>query len=184
MTTGILVSRRHKIELLKRNLKERSNKSKTEYIAYRNIYNRVLRKSKQLYYMEQINSNSKNSKKLWSVLKEVSTGKCEQVSIDKIIVNNTITTDKSEISNGFNEFFSTIGSKISESVQPVDKLPESFIPDAVNIPLLDLGNTVPSQIVDIVKALDSKQSCDIDGISLKLLKYIAYEISRPLSHIF
>ena len=38
--------------------------------------------------------------------------------------------------------------------------------------------------MDIIKSFDSKSSPDIDGISLKLIKFIAYEISRPLAHIF
>ena len=38
--------------------------------------------------------------------------------------------------------------------------------------------------MDIIKSFDSKASPDIDGISLKLIKFIAYEISRPIAHIF
>jgi hypothetical protein len=116
-------------------------------------------------------------------LKGVSTGKTEHAAIDNIVVDNVLTTDKREISNGFNNFFSTVGVNISESVQNVQNTPESYIPD-VNAPELDLGITTPDQIVGIIKSFDSKQSCDIDGISLKLLKFIAYEISLPLSHIF
>ena len=41
-----------------------------------------------------------------------------------------------------------------------------------------------SIISDIIKSFDSKTSCDLDGISLKLLKVIAVSISLPLAHIF
>jgi hypothetical protein len=101
--------------------------------------------------MEQISNNSKNPKKLWSVLKEASTGKTEHASIDKIVIDNVLTTDKREISNGFNNFFSTVGVNISKSVQPVQNTPESYIPDAVNTPELDLGNTAPDQIVQSIQ---------------------------------
>ena len=48
----------------------------------------------------------------------------------------------------------------------------------------NLGNTGQLHVIDIIKSFDSKASPDIDGISLKLVKFIAYEISRPISHIF
>jgi exonuclease III len=184
MTAGILISRKRKLELLKSNLKLRNNDSKTAYVNYRNLYNKIVRKSKQMYYLEQINSNKNNPKKLWSVLKEVSTGKIEKTSIEKLSVNGNVTTDKLVIANSFNTFFSTVGNDISNSVQPIEKSPESYIPTNVNVPLLNLDNTSPGQIIEIIKSLMPKQSCDIDGLSLKLIKYIAPEISIPLSHIF
>jgi Reverse transcriptase (RNA-dependent DNA polymerase) len=184
MTTGLLVSRNRKLELLKANLKLRSNESKLAYVNYRNMYNKILRKSKQLYYHDQIKSNKTNPKKLWSVLKEVSTGKTDKVSIDKLSVDGKVIVDKCEIANNFNNFFSTVGNVISDSVQPVDKTAVSYIVDNPNVPHLTLDNTTPGQIVEIIKIMQPKQSCDIDGISLKLLKYIAVEICVPLSHIF
>jgi Reverse transcriptase (RNA-dependent DNA polymerase) len=184
MTSGLLVSRQRKLELLKINLKTRSNESKLAYINFRNLYNKVLRKSKQLYYHDQIQSNKKNPKKLWSVLKEVSTGKSAKNSIDKLNVNGTIVADKTVIANNFNEFFSTVGNEISNSVQSIDKSPLNFMPDNPNVPLLLLENTVPSQVISVIKSFESKSSSDIDGISIKLLKFIAVEISVPLSHIF
>ena len=39
-------------------------------------------------------------------------------------------------------------------------------------------------VLDIIKSFESKSSLDIDGISLKLVKFVAHEISRPLAHIF
>ncbi len=37
---------------------------------------------------------------------------------------------------------------------------------------------------DIIKSFPNKQSLDIDGISLKLLKFVRNEVSIPLAHIF
>jgi hypothetical protein len=49
---------------------------------------------------------------------------------------------------------------------------------------LDLGTTSQVHICDIIKSLKPKNSCDIDGISTKLLQKLANEISWPLAHIF
>ncbi len=37
---------------------------------------------------------------------------------------------------------------------------------------------------DFIKSFPNKQSQDLDGISLKLLKFVHYEVSIPLAHIF
>jgi Reverse transcriptase (RNA-dependent DNA polymerase) len=137
-----------------------------------------------MYYHEQIQNNKKNPKKLWSVLREVSTGKLEKASIDKLYVNGNVTSDKQVIANNFNQFFSTVGNEISESVQHIDKSPESYMTNDVNVPQLNFDVITPGQIIETIKSFESKTSCDIDGISIKILKFVATEISIPLSHIF
>jgi hypothetical protein len=39
-------------------------------------------------------------------------------------------------------------------------------------------------VSDIIKSFPNKQSLDIDGISLKLLKFVCNEVCIPLAHIF
>jgi potassium voltage-gated channel Eag-related subfamily H protein 8 len=49
---------------------------------------------------------------------------------------------------------------------------------------LNLEPFGPSHLCDVIKSFESKTSCDLDGISTKLLKHIISVISHPLSHIF
>jgi hypothetical protein len=63
MTQGLLVSRQRKIELLKANIKNRTPESKMQYCNYRNVYNKLLRASKKLFYRQHINANKKKSQK-------------------------------------------------------------------------------------------------------------------------
>jgi hypothetical protein len=46
------------------------------------------------------------------------------------------------------------------------------------------STTTPSQISEISKSFEAKQSLDIDGISLKFPKFVAVGISVPLAHVF
>ena len=55
MTRGLLISRITKKNLLKTNLLNRSASSALNYKNYRNIYNRVLRASKKLYFKDLLN---------------------------------------------------------------------------------------------------------------------------------
>jgi hypothetical protein len=90
-----------------------------------------------------------------------------------------------QISNEFNNFFSTIGTKISNDVQPTDRPPESYLPNPPeDAPELNFDNIAPGQVLEIIKSFQNKSSLDLDGLSLKFIKYIAYEISGPLAFIF
>jgi hypothetical protein len=88
------------------------------------------------------------------------------------------------IAEEFNEFFAKVGSKIVNSIPPSSVDPLSYIPDNPNLPFLSLNPTGPSQIIDLLKSFDIKSTPDLDGISIKLLKYVSREIAVPLTHIF
>ena len=49
---------------------------------------------------------------------------------------------------------------------------------------MNFGIISQLEVYNTLKYLDPKSSLDIMGISSKLLKYIASEISRPLTHIY
>ena len=91
--------------------------------------------------------------------------------------------DPEIITNEFNEFFANAGKHVAAQISKTSVVPESFIP-AKKSPNLEFSNTSPGEIVDIIKGFQSKTSSDIDGISMKLLKAVAIEISSPLAHIF
>ena len=88
------------------------------------------------------------------------------------------------MANEFNNFFVKVGQEISDSVPNIEKKPEDYLSTPDNAQLLNLQNVTPEYIVKIVKELASKNSSDIDGMSSKMIKFIAPEISVPLSHIF
>ncbi len=102
----------------------------------------------------------------------------------QILSGNKTLSSNTEIAEEFNTFFSNIGKKISNSVTPTVKSAESYLSYNENLPNIELNPVRSSQIVDIVKLMESKSSVDSDGLSTKLVKQIIYEISTPLAHIF
>ena len=67
---------------------------------------------------------------------------------------------------------------------PVDKEPEEYIEYGRPIPPLQLGNTTPEHIIKIIKKFQPKSSCDVHGVSTKMIKFIGEKIAIPLAHIF
>jgi len=88
-----------------------------------------------------------------------------------------------EIANNFNNFFSSIGKSISDSVNETNVKAESLVPEG-DVPEFELGSMDQSSIVNTLKLLKSKTSTDIEGLSVNLLRSVATEISLPLTHIF
>ena len=184
MTNGILTSRLHKNELHKKSLLNPQQFYKT-YIDYRNLYNKIVRKSKQMFIDSNFKKIQKNPKKTWDFLKETTFGCKTNHQINEMVVNGNCTKDPKLISENFNKFFSDIGKNISDSGISTEKKPEDYVPDYnVNKPKFSMDNTGPVHVCDIIKAFVNKSSCDLDGLCLKIVKKIAVNISVPLAHIF
>ena len=82
-------------------------------------------------------------------------------------------------------FFTCVGQSISNNVVPTAKTPESYLNDFdPHKTKFSLGNTGQIHVLDIIKSFESKASPDIDGISLKLIKFVSHEICRPRAHMF
>ena len=183
MTNGLLTSRLTKIKLHKNSIALPSPDNVNLYKSYRNIFNKVARASKKLYFTSSLGKARNDPKKTWDILREAMNTKSTSAKITKIKQNNETLTDPLDIANAFNNFFSNIGTEIAESVCPTKLAPADFIPE-INTPEMEFVKVTQGVIVNIVKLLQSKSSMDINGISMKLLKGIAPEIGWPLAHIF
>ena len=126
MTRGLLISRSRKTELHKKSLANPSPENLQVYRAYRNIFNSLMRLSKKLYFDNGFRKFKKNPKKSWDLLKEATFGTKNKSEINEIMVNNKLTADPREISENFNNFFTSVGEKIFESVSPVDRPPDLY----------------------------------------------------------
>jgi hypothetical protein len=184
MTPGLLTSRNKKNTLHRVSLNNPTVLNLTNYKTYRNLYNKILRASKKLYFTSNLKQNIKNPKKTWDLLKEALNKSNCKSRIDTLKVNNGIITDPVEMAEEFNGFFSEIGSSISNTINPTNMEPDDFIPPNPNPPNLEIGHTSPHTLLNIIKLFEPKTSLDLDGISMKMLKQIAPAICAPLSHIF
>ena len=77
--------------------------------------------------------------------------------------------ERGAIADALNDFFTEIGTNITNSVPKVDRDALSYIPDNDDIPNFDIGDTGQIHFIDIVNTFESKASTDIDKISMKLI---------------
>ena len=143
----------------------------------------MVKASKKMQINYKIETNSKNPKKMWEILKDLTIGKSEKETVDKIRKGNQIVSEPHQIADEFNSFFTKAGRNIADSVEPITRKPADFLQNT-NPPQLRLDNISQHQIIDTISAMDSKASVDASGVNMKMLKFIKYQIALPLSHLF
>ena len=70
MSTGLLTSRRKKLELYKLYLSDKTALNFSNYKSYRNLFNKLIKASKKLHYENELQKNQKDPKAMWKILNE------------------------------------------------------------------------------------------------------------------
>ena len=149
-------------------VKEKDNTSYNKYRESRNRVTKLIRDEKQKYFMDRVNNvNKMSSNDLWKSVKML------LGNDNKDCVPNDMTSD------GFNCFFTSIGSEINQSFKS-DELrwrgPESIY----NFKF----NTISEvEICHLLQKLPSKSNDDILGFDCKLLNIATHVICKPLYRI-
>jgi hypothetical protein len=136
-----------------------------------------------MYYHERV-ENCKNPKMVWEIYNELTNRNASTKPLNELNINGLISKDDLEISEHFNDFFSSVGPAIAESIPETKTDPLSYLNYPDNTPILNFGEIGPIFISEILKTFEPKKSLDMDGISMHLLKYMDSAIAVPLAHIF
>jgi hypothetical protein len=184
MSRGILTSRSTLKMLHKLAVSEPSPFNIDKYKTYKTAYQRTLRAAKKLHFARILNENASNPKKTWETLNEILGKSKGTKSVSHLNINGVVERDETTIANRFNTFFTNVGKEISNSVPNVEAKPENFVGYDCLVPDMNLGNTTPEHVISIIKKSKPKNSCDSQGVSNKMIKFIGYEIAAPLAHIF
>jgi hypothetical protein len=164
MTKGLLISRKRKIFLCTQSLKKPNLDSHNVYKSYRNMYNKIVKLSKKMYYEAQLSENQSNTKITWQILRRaLNLSKKNDNSIQKIIINNECITDPKLMANKFNEFFSNIAKIIVNKIEPVNQQnPQQHDTVNVNNPVFSFSSepVTCSEIIEAAEELQSKSSED------------------------
>ena len=185
ITYGILNSVNHKNRLYKRLMKINRDTplfitKKQEFKAYKNSLKRIINRAKNYYFSTQFQKNKGDGKKTWQSLDNVLHRKTSKSSPDAIQINNKLSTDKTEMADSFNTYFSTICAT-------------SEIDNPNNVPSHDVYLNNPTEaefnfeqidnmtVLHYINKLKPSHSCGYDNISSNVLKNIAMEVSPCLT---
>ncbi len=105
-TAGLLVSRRNKITLEKTQRKNPSDANKVKLVAYRNVYNLLVRGYTKSYFHAELKRHQSDLQMTWKTPREaIRQSKNAGCDIQSLLINGKNISDPCEIANNFNIFF-------------------------------------------------------------------------------
>ena len=137
---------------------------------------------RRVIILKKIKCLSGNMHKTWKLIGEL-TGKVQREDIvGSFIVDGVTITDKNEIVEKFNEYFVNIGSQLAASIQPSNLhfsnyLKQTYMNSFVLFP------TNAMEVINIVSALQNKQSFGFDCIPVNIMKSSISYIAEPIAVI-
>ena len=105
--------------------------SRTEHNRLKNRLNKEINHDKKLYYLNIFNDSKKNSKKSWKTLHSLLGTKNCKNHADKIFSGANSDSDRLNIVNKFNDFFSNIGNTLASQI-PDSNNPPTFPTDYIH----------------------------------------------------
>ena len=185
MSKGILISRLRKIALCKESVKNPCPQLINEFKKYRNLYNKIIKTGKKLYFESELIKHQSNLKKTWLLLRKAINNKSKKDnSIQNIIINGSLISDSLSMAEHFNVFFSNVANDIVSKIHPVNT-PLLNTEHIVDRPLNFVNDPVTSgEILEAMDLINEKSTQDFNGISTIFLKKIIRNIATPLSHVF
>ncbi len=144
-----------------------------------------IRHAKKEYYSNLFNKLKSDIKGTWKIITSILNKTKNKSSFPSFFrdEDNRIITDKVQIANKFNSFFSTIGSKLARNIKNVDnKSFEEYLKKQINSKF-KFHEVDEDSVNKIIDNLAPKTSFGFDGISTKLLKKIKITILKPITLI-
>ena len=187
ITKEILNSIKTRQKLYKKAILNSNNLNWSKFRSYRNELNRKILKSKQTYFKSEIIKAKTNSQKTWKTMNKIINIKKNNVhnEIKEILdENNQTVNEPKKMSNIFNKYFTTIGSKLSQNItsnlnytnpkHTKNKIRDSFY----------LSPMSPSEVKTYILQLNSNKATKSNSVPIKILKLTVDIVAPILSTIF
>ena len=147
-------------------------------------YNRIINRSKtylkKRYHADKFHKNKNNIKVTWHLINEVLENNPIKNISTKFNINDKFITDQHEISNHFNSFFTSIGTKISQQIKNHDQIDHRQY--LINRPVttFHFHEITTQDVMCIISNLPNKKVQDTMEFLQKPSKYYQLNISNTI----
>ena len=167
----------------------RKSKQKAYYdmfIIFRNQvkYNKM--KAKASYYENAVNENKNDSSKLWKILKNMglpnkSQNKTQNIGLK---IGDEVNFDKAKVADHFNEYFTSIASKLVEKLPKCDKYDQSQTDTFYQkMNICSLEKITEEQLNIILINMSTDKATGLDNLPARFIKDGASEILTILTYL-
>ena len=165
--------------------------NKSAFKTYNSIYNKIIKKAKRLHYLSAFKMVQGDLRKSWQLINEITGRKKGGGSKlpDSFFSSENpdiLLSNPSDIANGFNSFFNTIGPSLSAKIDDTNIPRDNFRRYLSKEPEHEFKfhPVAPSQLLQIVKNMKFKTSYGSDYISNRLMKKAIPLLLVPLTKLF
>lgn len=151
------------------------------YRNFKNNYRKAIKSAKAREIEVKLKNCENFSKTAWNIIKEVTQQpkSLNKTQISKLKIQNEIITDPFKVADEFNAYFSSAALPepcFKDSKSSV----ESFMGPVSSMALYPVSE---QEVTRVIQGLKDKKSCDIDGISVWLLKRCFKQLLTPLTKL-
>ena len=164
LSKGILISCKQNNLLFKTFKQNHRIENEATYKTYKNKLTHIIRQSKKMHFKNKFELYKKYCRKTWNTINEVLKSKNKKHMVnDKFITSEgTSCTDKNEIVEPFNKYFTSIGSSLNSKLPKTGEDPTKHIKH--NTASFFSAPTDPTDIINIVNSANSSKSSGVDNI--------------------
>ena len=128
MSKGLLISKSNKDKLFLKMLKLPSHTNKEKYRDFNSMYKKLCRAAKGNFFKEKFESSENDIKLTWQHIRTaLNTTKTKSGHLSFILSRGIKISNKKEMADCFNEFFSTIGPQLAAKIPPSQTSFSSFL---------------------------------------------------------
>ena len=138
-----------------------------QFKSYRNHVSSLLRKAKDSYYKQYFEDNKKNLRLVWQTIKGIiNMKKGSDESISSLLIDGEIISSAKEISNYFNNYFTSIAEKINKNIVRSKKTHLSYLGPENNNTIF-LSSTLREDIEGVIKSMKTNKASGPNSIPTK-----------------
>ena len=190
ITHGIIKSIKYRDNLYKQVKMTNANSSQYDVLRSNlSTYNAILKSSirlaKKTYVMKQFNTCKNDSRKTWKNINDLISNRKVKTSPTYFKDQHVMVTDKLEIANKFNLYFTNIGPNLAKDIHitTTKNFASYLIKVDENINQFNFQDVDEDTIRKIIDDFAPKKSCGFDGITLMQLKYLKETLLAPITLI-
>ena len=182
LTTCLREAIEKKNKLYYKSIKIKCMRTKKEYVLYRNQLRKLMRVTEKKYHADRIMENKHNSRKFWSIIKNIINRKKKSKFQEKFKLNDgSYTADMKIICESFNDFFINVGLSLSKKIPNQNCSLDQFIKMKA-VYSVYLEPVTESEIRELVTSLKSAAP-GYDNLRSSILKLSLPFICTPLTYI-
>ena len=184
ITKGILTSSKIKNKTFKLFKKTGKQEDYQKFKTYRNLINKLKRRSMILYYKKYFQEHMNNAKKSWTGINTILHRKSKTKASDIFLNSNgNLFTDQKTVSKMFNTYFINVAGNLEKKIPK----PRTKFQDYLKNPnehSIYLKETTPAEVNKLTCGLDANKAPDLFGISAKIVKMGGYVMDNIISYLF